>query len=181
MSAAYSAAPAASGSELMPCTAPDTAQLVRMAGFGARDGRLAPVMLRNIGGRPLRLCAELLAEGSNRQPGATHWHEVALFRTENGQIAVALRLLRAVAGDLGVHRARLFDDLESAGEWLEQFDCSTDLQADFDVADGRLSMARLTIHAAALRERAERLERGFRGLVGEMLFRIEMESELGLA
>jgi hypothetical protein len=149
------------------------ARVLQLSGVNApvEDGP-QPIILRNIGCKPLKLHAELLAEGASRQPGAVSWHEIALYRTEAGQIAVALRLLRPLPGDLGVHRARLFEDLDAASDWLEQFDTSVDVEADFDVADRGLSTASMTMQAAALRERAERLDRGYRCLVGEILFRL---------
>jgi putative heme degradation protein len=51
-----------------------------------------------------------------------------------------------------------------------------DLAADFDVSDATLSAAAVTVKAAGLRERAARLERGFRTLVGELLFQIMVDS-----
>jgi hypothetical protein len=33
----------------------------------------------------------------------------------------------------------------------------------------------VTLKAASLRERAERLDRGYRGLVGEILYRLELD------
>ena len=134
------------------------------------------ILLRNRGGRPLRLQATLLAEGGNRQPGVTHWHEMALYRTDAGQIAVALRLLSSLPGECGVHRARVFGDIDAACGWLEQFDVAADLDAGFDVADQRLSGPGLAVEAASLRGRAERLDRAYRGLVGEILFHLEQDS-----
>jgi hypothetical protein len=39
-----------------------------------------------------------------------------------------------------------------------------------------LSTASLAVKAASLRERAERLDRAYRGLVGEILFRLEADA-----
>ena len=176
MSAAQSAAVATTGSDMRDVLGPLRPRVLQLPGSSSYtdDGR--QILLRNFGGKPLKLRAELLAEGGSRTEGATHWHEIAFYRTDAGQIAVALRLLRTVAGDLGVHRARVFPDMDAASTWLEQFDCSADLGADFDVADCRLSTASITLQAAALRERTDRLERAYRGLVGEILFRLEADS-----
>ncbi len=175
MSATYSALEAASGpAEVLGAPKEERQNFLQLA--GARNAETGWKLLRNLGGRPMRLRAELLAEGSNRELGAPLWHEVALYRTDSGQIAVALRLLRADSVDLGVHRARLFDTLDAAASWLESFDTSADLAADFDVADRGLSAASVTLKAAALRERAEALDRAYRGLVGEILFRLETDS-----
>jgi hypothetical protein len=131
--------------------------------------------LRNSGGKPLRLHAELLAEGSSRQPGSSLWHETAIYRAQDGKFAVALRFLSATGGEAGVHRARQFDTEDEAATWLEAFDPACDLDADFDVSDPRLSVALVALKAAALRDRAERLSRAYRVMVGELLFRLETE------
>ncbi len=146
-----------------------------MMSFAPRHGDAGTLHLRNAGGKPLRVRAELLAEGSSRDGTAPWWHEIALYRTEDGEMAVALRLSRAGCG-IGIHRARLFPSLDDAASWLEAFDPAIDLAADFDVSDATLSAAAVTVKAAGLRERAARLERGFRTLVGELLFQIMVDS-----
>jgi hypothetical protein len=145
-----------------------------MMSFAPRGNDGGPVQLRNAGGKPLRVRAELLAEGSSRDGTAAPWHEIALYRTEAGEMAVALRL-HCAGCDIGVHRARLFPSLDEAASWLEGFDPAGDLAADFDVSDGTLSAAIVTLKAAALRERAARLDRGYRTLVGELLFQIMVD------
>ena len=147
----------------------------RLMHSGASGNAIDSVLLRNIGGKPVRFRGVLLAEGSNFARGLALWHDIALYRVDGGQVAVALRLKRPGDADLGVHRARVFEDLDAACSWLEHFDCTADLAAEFDVSDPTVSAARVTVQAAALRERAERLQRGYRGLVGEILFRLEAE------
>ncbi len=166
MSAAYSAAPAA----LLERTL-----RLPLASLPPRGGDTDSILLRNVGGKPLRLQGELLAEGSNRVPEAACWHEIAVYRTASGQIAVALRMMRPGGVETGVHRARVFEDMDGAATWLEGFDPAMDLSADFDVSDPRLSAACVAVKAAALRDRAERLDRAYRGLIGEVLFRLESE------
>ena len=180
MSAAYSAASAAF---LDPETLPgnltgapmDRPLRLALPSRPARGGDPDSLLLRNAGGKPLRLRAELLAEGSSRVPEAAFWHEVALYRTDAGQTAVALRFMRPGGAENGVHRARVFEDMDDAATWLECFDPAVDLSADFDVSDTRVSAACVALKAAALRDRAERLDRAYRGLVGEVLFRLESE------
>jgi hypothetical protein len=175
MPAAYSAASAAL---LEPDTLTDPLMdrppLLLPLGRAPR-GDADSLLLRNVGGKPLRLRAELLAEGSNRAPEAACWHEVAVYRTDVGQTAVALRFMRPGGAENGVHRARVFEDMDAAATWLEGFDPAADLSADFDVSDTRISTARIALKAAALRDRAERLDRAYRGLIGEVLFRLESE------
>jgi hypothetical protein len=175
MSAAFTAA-SAGRTDVLELAAPAGEVLPHRGWMSTHAETSHQILLRNLGGKPLRLSAALLAEGSNRQQGGTHWHEIALYRTDEGQIAVALRLRVALPADLGVHRARLFANIDTACDWLEQFDGSADLDAGFDVADRSLSTASLAVKAASLRERAERLDRAYRGLVGEILFRLEADA-----
>jgi hypothetical protein len=142
----------------------------------ARQSGSGVTVLRNNGGKPLQFHGVMIAEGSSRGQGALAWHEVAIYRTESGSLAVAIRFMRAGSGECGVHRARIFERQDGALSWLEDFDPACDLSADFDVSDRRSSAATVALKAAFLRDRAERLERDYRALVGEMLFRLETES-----
>jgi len=171
MSATYVAVEAAS--EVTGAAKLERPNFLQLA--GSRRAENGWVLLRNLGGRPLRVRAELLAEGGNRELGAPAWHEVAIYRTDAGQVAVALRFLRRHAQDLGVHRAKLFDTLDAAASWLESFDTSADLAVEFDVADRSVSAACVALKAAALRERAEAIDRAYLGLIGEILFRLEAD------
>jgi hypothetical protein len=156
-------------------TAYDQSALSPVARLVPELGDAVLVLLRNIGGKPLRLRASLLAEGGSRADNVACWHEIAIYRIESGQIAIALRFLRFGSSDIGVHRAKVFEDLDAAATWLEHFDPSVDVAAGFDVAEHGVSGAGVVVQAAALRERIERLDRAYRGLVGELLFRLEAE------
>lgn len=134
----------------------------------------ARVTLR-AGGKPLRFQGEMLAEGSSRREHATAWHEVAVYRCEDGGFAAALRL-RGQAGILtDTDRAQRFPDLDTLAGWLEHFDPAGDLKAGFDVADPDMSGAELAVKAASLRDRSDDLRRAYRALIGELLFRLETE------
>jgi len=138
--------------------------------------RSGVIVLRQSGGKPLKIKAELLAEGSSRTVTSLGWHEIAIYRTEEDGIVVAIRSLRNGGAESCVHRARSFPDTDQAATWLEEFDPSFDLSADFDVADPRASAASVSLKAATLRDRTERLKRDYRCLVGEVLFRLETET-----
>jgi hypothetical protein len=141
----------------------------------ARSADPNSVALRNSGGKPVRVAGELIAEGSSRSGNGASWHELAIYRAPSGKFAVAIKFLRDHGAGCGVHRARLFDDIESASSWLEEFDPSFDISADFDVSDRSISAATMALKAAWLRDCADRLQREYRSLVGELLFRIETE------
>ncbi len=171
MSVAFSAVACAGEAELFSLE--EGERLVNLAPF-SRGSEGGLVVLRNNGGKPLRLRGELLAEGSSRCAEERMWHEIALYQAADGAVAVAIRFFGGAA-ETGVQRARLFPTMDEACAWLEAFDPSFDLAADFDVADPGISVARVALKAAVLRDRAERLTRGYRGLVGEVLYRLETE------
>lgn len=171
MCAAYSAAMAL----LEPdATVAQPTWLDRQTDFSGAGG--SEIVFRNVGTKPLRLCVALLADGSNKLDGSIEWHEVSLYRAVSGQFAVALRFVRATSLESTIHRARVFETMDDAATWLETFDPIADLSADFDVSDIRLSAARVALKASALRERAERLDRAYRVLVGEVLYRLATDS-----
>jgi hypothetical protein len=174
MSVAYSKV-ATRPAEAETVSGPAAAQGVTLAWPFMVGADAPPIVLRASGGKPLRLHGEVLAEGSSRLAGAARWHETAIYRTSEGKFAVALRFLSSTAGEAAVHRARLFDTENDAASWLENFDPACDLDADFDVSDPRISIALVALKAAALRDRAERLSRAYRVMIGELLFRLETE------
>lgn len=154
------------------------------AAFTAASGRATsssapanaanPVTLRAAGGKPLRFRGELLAEASSRRPHMPLWHEIALYRCDDGGVAVSLRL-RGADGVSETDRARHFPTLDLAADWLVAFEPAADLRAGFDVADPHASGADIAVKAAALRDRSEDLTRAYRAVVGELLYRVETE------
>jgi len=131
------------------------------------------VTLQVSGGRPLRLRGELLAEGNSWCPGTEAWHEVALYRRDHEEVAVALRTFRKAEGSSDIHRAELFPNLEEAMAWLIAFDPTSDLQVDLDCADRSVSAAMITLRAATLRQRADDITRQYHALLGEMLLHLD--------
>lgn len=129
-----------------------------------------PVMLRVSGGRPLHLRGRLLAEASSWQPGAPAWHEIALYHCDDGAIAAALRLCAQPGGAGDLCRARRFATLADAADWLAGVDATADLASDLDASDRRLSGVEIALRAAALRQRADRVERQYQAMIGELLF-----------
>lgn len=136
-----------------------------------------PVVLQVSGARPLRIRADLLAEGNSWCLGTEAWHEVAIYRREGGEFAVAIRTYNKAAEATDVHRAELFPTLEEATGFLESFDPTADLRVALDCADRRLSAAEIALRAATLRQRADEVTRHYRALIGEMLLRLDTGGE----
>jgi hypothetical protein len=149
----------------------DTA--ARASGPLARHGD-GTVTLRVSGGKPMHLRAELLAEGTSWTQGAPAWHEVALYERASGDRAVALRVCRGPGGDSDLFYARIFATLDDALGWLLEFDPTADLGADIDASDRRVSTTDIALRAAALRQRADRVQLQYRALIGELLYRLDL-------
>ncbi|MFC7611482.1 hypothetical protein [Teichococcus aestuarii] len=96
------------------------------------------VTLRASNGKPLRMRAVLLAEASNAAPRLRDWHEVSLWRRQDGEIVLALRTHLHDGPEPERCRIMPFPDLEQAMRWLEEFDPLQDLQAVFDAFDPQL-------------------------------------------
>jgi hypothetical protein len=142
------------------------------SGMVPDPAREQSIALQVSGGKPLRLRGTLLAEGNSWAPGTVAWQEVTLFRTDGGEIALAVRTLRKARGETDIHHAELFPTLGDALSWLEEFDPAQDLSVDLDASDRALSAVEIALRAAALRGRADEVARQWRALLGEMLFRL---------
>ncbi|MBK1660064.1 hypothetical protein [Paracraurococcus ruber] len=148
--------------------APSLPLLLAAPGTGDMDD----VTLRISGGKPLQMRAALLAAGSGWSPRLAAWHEVAVYRRDGGDVAVAVTALQKAPGDAASHRAELFPTLDDAAQWLEEIDPLADLPVDLDPSDPRLSGAELALRAAALRLRADAVGRAWRALIGDLLYRL---------
>jgi hypothetical protein len=150
-----------------------------LASVAPEDGG---VTLRVSGGKPLHLCAELVAEGTSWTAGAPAWHEVALYQrvaggagtAAAGEWAVALRVCRSTTGAGDLFHARLFPALDDALAWLQEFDPTAGLAADIDASDRRVSTTDIALRAAALRQRADRVDLQYRAMIGELLYRLDL-------
>ena len=131
-----------------------------------------PIVLRVSGGKPLRVTATLLAEGTSWSPRIPAWHEVSLFAAPGGAVALGISTLKKSTHETDVHRAELFPGLDAALSALEAFDPTADLTTSIDAADPRVSGAVVALQAAALRQQADGLTRQWRGMLGELLYQL---------
>ncbi|OYV39921.1 MAG: hypothetical protein B7Z80_05905 [Rhodospirillales bacterium 20-64-7] len=141
------------------------------AALGAHDD--PAIALRVSGGKPLRVRGSMLAQCSSWSAGAPAWHELVLYDCGTDGCAVGVTTCRGPMGDSDVSHARLFSDLEAALAWLQAFDPTADLDAAIDSSDRRISTTDIALRAAALRQCADRVEKQYRVLVGELLYRLE--------
>lgn len=133
----------------------------------------AEVTLRQSGGKPLHIRAELLAECSSWSAGAPAWHELALYSRGAEGFAAGIKTCRAPTGGSDVCHARLFPDMESALGWVQGFDPTGDLAADIDSSDRRISATEIALRAATLRQQADRVRQQYDAMIGELLYRMD--------
>ena len=131
------------------------------------------VVLKVSGGKPLRMRARLLAEGTTWAVGTAAWNEVALYQRDQGDIAVSIKTFKKSSAETDVFHAEVFPNFEEACSFLESFDPSADLTAGIDASDRSVSGAEIALRAAALRQKADDVVRRYRALVGELLFRLD--------
>jgi len=131
------------------------------------------ITLRVSGGKPLKMRAQLMAEGSSWSPGTPAWHEVAVYRRELGEYAVAVKTFKKSVGEKDVFRAEVFPNIDEVMAWIEGFDPTADMTIDLDASDRSIRSADIALRAAALRLRSDEITRQFQALVGELLFRLD--------
>jgi hypothetical protein len=166
-----------------PMSVPDRLPTPLVQGYEAHGRETGTVTLRVSGSRPLRLRGRLLAEASSWSAGTPAWHEVALYQRESGDMVVALRTCSQPGGsqpdgESDACHARPFASLADAASWLGGFNPTADLPTDLDASDRRLSGVEIALRAAALRQRADRVERQYKAMIGELLFCLEEEGIL---
>jgi hypothetical protein len=139
------------------------------------DVALGVVTLRISGGRPIRFIAQLFAKASSWNEGSPAWHEMALYRCESGSCGVSITTCRSPAGDSDVCHAEIFTDLDAAIQWIQAFDPTSDLSADIDASDRRISCIDIALRASALRQRSDRVRLQYQSMVGELLYRMAID------
>jgi len=133
------------------------------------------VTLRVSGSRPIRMCGELLAECSSWSPGAPAWHELVVYRRQTEDFAAGIKTCHGSRDGAEVFHARIFPDLNAALGWLQAFNPTADLGADIDSSDRRISTTDIALRAATLRQRTDRVEQQYRVMIGELLYRMDVE------
>jgi hypothetical protein len=92
-------------------------------------------------------------------------HELALYRAENGEAAIALRTVRDASGAEPIDRAWRAKTVSKLLAAVSAHDPAADLPADVDPEDPDLVAAELVANALDLRARVVLARRGFEGLV----------------
>lgn len=136
-------------------------------------GESGEVVLRVSGQKPIRMRARLLAEATSWSLSSQAWNEIALYRRDGNETAVAIKTFKKSQHEPDVFHAELFPTFDEAVQWLERFDPAGDIEVGLDASDRSISAAEVALRAASLRNRSDDIVRRYRALVGELLFRLD--------
>lgn len=125
--------------------------------------------LRRSGARPVSFAGRLLGEASGWRPGLALWHELALYRCEDGRHVAEIRARGKAPGARDQFHVALADSLEDAVLVFETHDPKADVAAELDLDDPALAPAELLVQAAALRCRIAEAVSGYRATVAGFL------------
>lgn len=141
----------------------------------SREAGVTQIRLRRDGEAPLRFLGQQIARHDGHAPGATLWHNLALYRGAAGDYAIQI-VAWIEAGPACCHAERA-ETLDAALTWLETYDPSVDVCPGITTAvlgfdDPAVSPACLAMQAASLRCIHHDVERRYRIGVGAFLMRL---------
>lgn len=124
-------------------------------------------------GKPMNMRAERLAQCTSWSTGALAWHELALYRRDTANFAIALRTCRGPMGSSDVFHARIFKTLEAALAWLQAFSPVADLGAAIEAPEGTVNLGGNAIRATDPHQNAEQVEQRYRVMINELVGRMD--------
>ncbi len=144
------------------------------AGEYAPEPQIESYRLKQTGGRPRDISGVELCSAMSFVVGTPLWYEINVYRTVDRGFVVEVKMF--TKGENERDMFRLFDAATPADviETLETYEPSFDIDASsvrFGVEE--ISVAELSLSAAALRLRIEEARRQFNDLVGEILFQLD--------
>ncbi|WP_439551161.1 hypothetical protein [Falsiroseomonas sp.] len=153
-----------------PVSLRDAAPAFARAGV-ARADRAAPgsFTLRRSGARPLSFTGRLVSRHSGERAGASQWHELSLYETDEGGFVADIRVLGETHGNAGQFHVATFNELEEALRFFEAHDARRDVVSDIPIDDAALSPAELMVHAATLKVRLAEAVSGYRAVLSAFL------------
>ena len=101
------------------------------------------------------------------------WHELALYRRDTANFAIALRTCRGPMGSSDVFHARIFKTLEAALAWLQAFSPVADLGAAIEAPEGTVNLGGNAIRATDPHQNAEQVEQRYRVMINELVGRMD--------
>ncbi len=113
----------------------------------------ATFTLRKSGARPISFSGRLLGHHDGHRAGAALWHELNLYKNEDGGFVADIRVLATPSGTRDQFHIAVVETLEEALQFFEGYDARFDVASDIPLDDDSLAPAELMVHAAALKVR----------------------------
>lgn len=129
--------------------------------------------LRRTGQRPFTFDGSLVAMTCGVTPGLPFWYEINAYRTTAGSWVSDIRLFNKEDGRSDLFRVAEHDDVDALFDHFENYDPAGDIAPPGELIDGSASSAELALQTARLQMRIDRICDHYRGLLGDLLGRID--------
>jgi hypothetical protein len=128
--------------------------------------------LRRTGRKAVRFTGWQMVEArGSASPSAsagTMWYDLALYRSVADAIIVELVARRHLMDEPDLCRVEVFQDIQDAASWLEEYPCAQDVPIPATLAAGDAPMAVSVLQAVQLRQRIARINDDYQGLLSEV-------------
>ena len=136
-------------------------------------GQAMSYRIARSGARPLKFTGSELAMAMSFTPEIPYWYEINLYRTNDSQFVLAIRLFHQSEDKRDTVEAWQFKSLDEALSAVEHYDAAADVDAMLPDASGDHTAAEIAAHAFELRARIETQRQHYRGLAGEILHELD--------
>ena len=125
-------------------------------------------ILRRTGRKAVKFRGWQMVEAVGAGDTARMWYDLALYRSESGQIIVELVARRRRMLEQDLFRVEIFDTLAAASAWLEAYPCASDVPVPPALADDAAPMAQAVLQGLQLRQRVARITDDFQSLLSDV-------------
>ncbi len=129
------------------------------------------IILRRSGTKPYRFAGSVLAEANGYSSTCNLWHEINLYRHDDGGYVVNIRTFAKSASARDGFFVRRVDTMEDVLEVLEKHDAALDIKVSFSPSD-QITPATAMLKAVALRTSIDEAVRDYRALAGEVMYQL---------
>ena len=124
--------------------------------------------LRRSGRKAVKFSGWQMVEATGAGETAPMWYDLRLYRSDTNQFIVELVARRQQLDEQDLCRVEVFDTLEAASLWLENYACANDVPVPAALVDGAAPMAAAVLHAVQLRQRIARIGEEFHSLLSDV-------------
>ena len=130
------------------------------------------------GQRPLTFNGSILAMVMTFTPDFPFWYEVNIFRTDDQNFVLVVKMFFQSENEQGTVRAWQFDDLMEVFTAMEQFDAAEDIRVGFPET-AQMCPAELAALAYELKAKVGAYRSHWASLVGELFLEIDAMEQAG--